>query len=66
MAQFQAELEMGRRFDAWLEATVAYNQREQHMSYQRTQKAMIDLHAERISQGGIDKIMKRGSKQVQG
>jgi transposase len=65
LAQSPVGLEMGRRFGARLEATVVYYRQEQHMSYQRTQKAMLDLHGVTISQGGIDKIMKRGGKQAQ-
>jgi transposase len=65
LAQSPVGLEMGRRFGARLEATVVYYRQEQHMSYQRTQKALLDLHGVTISQGGIDKIMKRGGKQAQ-
>lgn len=69
--QVQAEeapagLEMGRTFGARLEATVVYYRQEQHMSYKRTQQALLDLHGVIISQGGIDDIMKRaGDKAVQ-
>jgi transposase len=57
-----AGLEMSRRFGSRLEATVVYYRQEQHMSYVRTQKALIDLHQVEISQGGIDEIMKRAGK----
>jgi transposase len=55
-------LEMSRRFGSRLEATVVYYRQEQHMSYVRTQKAMLDLYQVEISQGGIDEIMKRAGK----
>lgn len=55
-------LEMERTFGARLEATVVYYRQEQHMSYERTQKAMLDLSGVEISQGGIDEIMKRAGK----
>jgi transposase len=49
-----------------LEATVVYYRQEQHMSYQRTQAALLNLHGVEISQGGIDKIMQRaGNKAIQ-
>jgi transposase len=55
-------LEMKRAFGSRLEATVVYYRQEQHMSYARTQKALLDLHQVEISQGGIDEIMKRAGK----
>jgi len=59
-------LEMDRVFGARLEATVVYYRQEQHMSYQRTQAALWNLHGVKISQGGIDKIMQRvGNKAIQ-
>jgi transposase len=61
-----AGLEMERVFGTRLEATVVYYRQEQHMSYQRTQAALLDLHGVAISQGGIDKIMQRaGNKALQ-
>jgi len=61
-----AGLEMERAFGARLEATVVYYRQEQHMSYQRTQAALLNLHGVEISQGGIDKIMQRaGNKALQ-
>ena len=57
-----AGYEMSRRFGSRLEATVVYYRQEQHMSYVRTQKALLDLHQVEISQGGIDEIMKRAGK----
>lgn len=57
-----AGLEMNRAFGSRLEATVVYYRQEQHMSYARTQKALLDLHQVEISQGGIDQIMKRAGK----
>jgi transposase len=66
-AQIQAPpagLELERAFGARLEATVVYYRQEQHMSYERTQKALLDLFGVEISQGGIDEIMKRAGKQA--
>jgi transposase len=59
-------LEMHRAFGTRLEATVVYYRQEQHMSYARTQKALLDLHQVEISQGGIDEIMKRAGKWAMG
>jgi transposase len=59
-----AGLEMNRRFGARLEATVVYYRQEQHMSYERTQEALWQLHGVKISQGGIDKIMRRVGKKA--
>jgi transposase len=61
-----AGLEMNRAFGSRLEATVVYYRQEQHMSYARTQKALLDLHQVEISQGGIDEIMKRAGKWAMG
>jgi transposase len=59
-------LEMERTFGARLEATVVYYRQEQHMSYQRTQLALLNLQGVEISQGGIDRIMQRaGDKAIQ-
>jgi len=59
-------LEMERTFGARLEATVVYYRQEQHMSYQRTQLALLNLQGVGISQGGIDGIMQRvGNKAIQ-
>ena len=57
-------LEMGRTFGARLEATVVYYRQEQHLSYERTQLALQNLHGVQISQGGIDEIMQRARKQA--
>lgn len=57
-------LEMSRRFGARLEATVVYYRQEQHLSYQRTQQALANLHGVTISQGGIDAIMQRVGQQA--
>ena len=61
-----AGLEMHRAFGSRLEATVVYYRQEQHMSYARTQMALLDLHQVEISQGGIDEIMKRAGKWAMG
>jgi transposase len=59
-----AGMEMRRTFGARLEATVVYYRQEQHMSYERTQLALQNLHGVQISQGGIDEIMQRAGKQA--
>ena len=59
-----AGLELDRSFGARLEATVVYYRQEQHISYERTQRALRDLHGVEISQGGIDKIMQRAGKKA--
>src|SRR5664279_4705858 len=60
-----AGLEMERTFGARLESTVVYYRQEQHMSYERTQLALLNLHGVEISQGGIDGIMQRvGEKAI--
>lgn len=63
-AEPPAGLEMERAFGARLEATVVYFRQEQHMSYVRTEAALRDLHAVKISQGGIDKILQRAGQQA--
>ena len=66
LAEPPAGLEMERTFGARLEATVVYYRQEQHMSYERTQLALLNLHGVEISQGGIDGIMQRaGEKAIQ-
>jgi len=57
-------LEMQRAFGARPEASVVYYRQEQHMSYERTQKAMLDLFGVEISQGGIDEIMERAGQRA--
>jgi transposase len=64
VSQPPAGLEMDRAFGARMEATVVYYRQEQHMSYQRTQEALANLHGAEISQGGIDKIMQRAGKKA--
>lgn len=55
-------LELNRSFGARLEATVVYYRQEQHMSYERTQAALWNLHGVKLSQGGIDLIMQRAGQ----
>lgn len=55
-------LEMDRTFGMRLEATVTYYRQEQHMSYERTEAALLALHGVEISQGGIDQIMQRSGQ----
>lgn len=58
-------LEMERTFGARLEATVVYYRQEQHMSYQRTEKALSDLHGLKLCEGSIDKMMQRAGQEAQ-
>lgn len=60
-----AGLEMNRSFGARLETTVVYYRQEQHMSYERTQAAMLNLHGASLSQGGIDQMMQRAGQAAQ-
>ena len=64
IAQPPAGLEMTRSFGARLEGLVVYYRQEQHMSYERTQTALWNLHGVTISQGGIDQIMQRAGQQA--
>ncbi len=64
MAQPPTGLEMSRSFGARLAGLVVYYRQEQHMSYERTQAALWDLHGVAISQGGIDQIMQRAGQQA--
>jgi transposase len=57
-------LEMERAFGARLEATVVYYRQEQHLSYERTKKALSDLHGVKLCEGSIDKIMQRGGQEA--
>jgi transposase len=57
-------LELERAFGARLEATVVYYRQEQHMSYERTKKALFDLHGVKLCEGSIDKIMQRGGQEA--
>lgn len=57
-----AGLEMERSFGARLEGTLVYYRQEQHMSYERTKKALADLHGVKLSEGMIDKIMQRAGQ----
>lgn len=52
-------LEMERVFGSRLEATTVYYRHQQHMSYERTQKALQDLHGVELSQGAINRMMGR-------
>jgi len=55
-------LELNRSFGARLETTVVYYRQEQHMSYERSQATMLNLHRVQISQGGIDQVMQRAGQ----
>jgi transposase len=59
-----AGLEMERSFGSRLEATVVYYRQEQHMSYERTQRALADLHGVKLCEGSIDKITRRAGKEA--
>lgn len=62
VAEPPAGLELNRSFGARLETTVVYYRQEQHMSYERTQAAMQNLHGVQLSQGGIDLMMQRAGQ----
>lgn len=62
VAEPPAGLELNRRFGARLETTVVYYRQEQHMSYERTQAALLNLHQVELSQGGIDHMMQRAGQ----
>lgn len=64
VAQPPEGLEMERTFGARLEATVVYYRQEQHISYERTERTLRDLHGATISPGGIDQIMQRAGKKA--
>ena len=66
VAQPPPGLEMKRSFGTRLEATIVYWRQEQHLSYQRTQKALWDLYGVKLSQGGIDRVMRRAGKRALG
>jgi transposase len=55
-------LELHRSFGARLETTVVYYRHQQHMSYERTQAALLNLHGVELSQGGIDQMMQRAGQ----
>jgi transposase len=57
-------LEMDRTFGARLEATVVYYRQEQHMSYQRTERALLDLYGVKLCEGSIDHMMQRAGKEA--
>ncbi len=57
-------LEMERSFGARLEATVVYYRQEQHMSYERTRRALSDLHGVKLCEGSIDNITQRAGKEA--
>lgn len=59
MAEPPVGLEWEHTFGPRLQATVVYYRQEQHLSYQRTQAALLHLHGVSISQGGIDGLMQR-------
>lgn len=62
LAEPPAGLEMERVFGSRLEATIVYYRQQQHLSYERTQKAMQDLHGVVLSQGAINRIMARAGR----
>ena len=62
LAEPPAGLELNRSFGARLETTVVYYRQEQHMSYERTQAALLNLHGVELSQGGINLMMQRAGQ----
>jgi transposase len=55
-------LELDRVFGSRLETTVVYYRHQQHMSYERTQKALHDLHGVELTQGAINRVMGRAGR----
>jgi len=55
-------LEMDRVFGSRLESTTVYYRHQQHMSYERTQKALQELHGVDLSQGAINRMMGRAGR----
>jgi transposase len=62
VAESPAGLEMDRVFGSRLETTTIYYRQQQHMSYERTQQALQDLHGVELSQGAINRIMGRAGR----
>lgn len=58
-------LELNRSFGARLETTVVYYRQEQHLSYEPTQAALLNLHGVGLSQGGIDHMRQRAGQAAQ-
>lgn len=65
VAEAPEGLEMDRVFGGRLEATTVYYRHQQHMSYERTQKALQDLHGVELSQGAINRMMGRVGRAAQ-
>jgi transposase len=57
-------LEMERTFGSRLQSTVVYYRQQQHMSYERTQKALSDLHGVKLCEGAIDRITRRAGQRA--
>lgn len=55
-------LELDRVFGSRLETTVIYYRHQQHMSYERTQQALHDLHGVKLTQGAINRVMARAGR----
>jgi len=55
-------LELDRVFGSRLETTVVYYRHQQHLSYERTQKALHDLHGVELTQGAINRMMGRAGR----
>jgi transposase len=58
-------LEAMREFGPQLEATVVYYKQEQHLSYERIVETMRDLWRVRLSEGGINAILRRAATAAQ-
>ena len=43
---------------------MVYYRQQQHMSYERTKKALSDLHGVKLCEGSIDKITQRAGKEA--
>lgn len=62
LGQPPAGLELDRVFGSRLETTLVYYRHQQHMSYERTQKALHDVHGVELTQGAINRVMGRAGR----
>ena len=62
VAEPPAGLEMERVFGSRLESTTVYYRHQHHLSYERTQKALQELHGVELSQGAINRMMARAGR----
>jgi transposase len=62
LGQPPAGLELDRVFGSRLETTLVYYRHQQHISYERTQQALHDLHGVELTQGAINRVMARAGR----